>query len=202
MPITIDAFVEAYREVDKRLKSEGLLNDISSRFDGLAYMATGGFRNRLPDQRDLNEHEFMDALASGEIHAIVEDRSLQWLRHLVDVVHLNEEFLVIGIVRYIENFLEDQIATQSATRRTMREERELQRDRLLDPHERRKSADNINRMLPLEVPRMHPDNLLGELDEMYERFSPPATPERMRMEVRRLHLWRELAVPLVQPSGF
>ena len=77
MEITLDVFVEAYREVDRRLKAEELLDDGTSHFDGLAYMATSGFWNREFEQRDLDGHEFMDAVSSGEIHVMVEEKSLQ-----------------------------------------------------------------------------------------------------------------------------
>lgn len=202
MPISISAFADACHDVHRRLVEEGLTSDPSSHLVGLAFFATGGFQGTVPGEREMTDVQFQDAVDTGTIHELAEQCELKWLRHLVVDRHISEEFLVIGSIRYIEHFLEEQASTTSRQRRRLDAEREKARALLSDPSAREASAANINRMLPPEVPRVSPNDLLRRNDEMFDAYSPPATPEHLKLQVRRLSLWREIALPLIAPAGF
>lgn len=141
-----------------------------------------------PEERDL--------LGEAAKHPHFTSKQVrEWIEHLEDR-RMDQEFLVVGLVRFVERRLED--LSEDRTRGTVhgRQMIAVLEELQSDPIKAAESMEQFNRESNSSTHHFSPEDI-PRMIESAERWAKPVTLEEMRDNRVALETWRELAVPLL-----
>ena len=198
MGMLIDQFCEAVREWSRRT------GEPEYGIPTFYVMApTGGTKFRqavgrvdpqtvAPERRgDLSLHELMG-------HYTLEQMR-EWLEELVHRRHMFEDFLIVALVRAIDDGFERMLEDYAKGIRRRRRAYELMEEDLADPERRVYWLKRQNESLP---PGSEPitEADLRDIAQQMKEFSTPSLEEQRRARVQ-LDGWRELTAPILDSAN-
>lgn len=155
--------------------------------------STGGIRYVEPVG---GPDEARERFARGEEPTLYTDEQLRdWLTSLVEQRHMEEDFLVVGLMRYIEMQLEALAEDSARGKARARRVKGFLEGVSADPVRAADMVEEFNRQRPPNAPSASVDDLPNVI-KAFEDLGTPSTIERLRDYHEALEVWRELTAPL------
>jgi hypothetical protein len=162
--------------------------------------ATGGmfYITATPprDPHTLPEEE-KDLLGLAAQHPHFTSEQIRgWLEHLANDRRMDEEFLIIGLVRFIEYRLDDIFENQARGVERARKVPDAIADASLDPLA---TAEMLEEVIQTRAPGRpeYTADQLPSIIEMFDQLAAAPSLEKLRQNRVALETWRELSVPLL-----
>jgi len=200
MGAEIERFLSAIRAFAARVEGPGSdIRDITAMAHTLARIATGGqwfadtqFAGICP----THHQEAGDTTDGSEANLRA------WLTHLVVERQMLESFLITGLVWHIEERLEELVEDGRTSPRQIREDHAAQAARASDPRQAAAMAKDLNTARRAMGLPDYEDIIVEEVpalvDQLYARYSKPATPEQLERQRTLLQAWRDVVVPILR----
>jgi hypothetical protein len=167
----------------------------------LARIATGGTWFADPQHAgDVPTHTQGAKDATDGSEANLRD----WLTHLVVEQRMLESFLITGLVRHIEERLEEFVEDANTSPTRTRDDHAAQAARAADPRQAAAMAKELNAARRAMGLPDYEDITVAEVpvlvDQLYARYTNRATPEQLERQRTLLHAWRDVVVPILRRS--